>query len=1176
MYKLPSSSNFGSRWVCGLLAASFLGLLPARFAGAQTFINDQNLYLNVPNGPLVTNIDATAFVNKNIYSVTYDTINNNQVQIVEPWWGTLFYTNTGEMMVNAPLASITNGFLTLSSFLTAGVGFEFDLQQGNSNVMAGTFYNPGIIHCNSTLDGNNTSGILFSFSGGAFLPLITIGDCFVSATNIIDPGDIVGCEGGQLNLNGQNVDLTRSVLTLEQGVVNTNNVNVSVNSEGEGINTNGYLPGFSLTPTNAQASFPDFLNLSFSTPYFQQVQTGPTNFLVRAVFIVNANTNVSDTVYVAPSTFDNEGALIQWSGTFLDPATGLTDTNYLYLFHYYPGSFGLTNLFPILSAGTPAIPGFISAFNYLWSQPTPYPGLPAPNTPAFPNNFPDFIITNTYEFFNGNLLGTTVSTNESGLNPGGALTNLPNRLIINASHELKMNLAQISGPNYVSINATNQFDGSPGALIYTPYADLNLAVTNGYPQLTVSNLLASGIPEWGGTLNEWSSRWTNTDGFGNDYDFRVMLVYANLTPSITPEVQNLTLTATNLLISDTLSVIGSLSANAQKLTLTTNALGSGATSLDGELDLQQLEAASWSWNGSFPYLLFLTNNGAIRMPNTANFISSAAVSNGVSTISAIPATNILLEAGGANVASGSSVDIGGGTPYSFAASISKSSPAYSVLIGTKFDGSMSNLIAAINGAKGAGTLYGTNGYFSPNASVTAGPLLANLLPAGITNHGFVVTATIPGTNPGNIITTTTTATNLLWTNSASGVTLAGGADPIPGYTNTAYAPTNYLSIVNNGLMSDQGSTIWVSNFVNSGVFTNGTGSFLLTSWNATLTNGSIFAGGDISLAANTLVASNVTIQAGRSLSLLVTNSFTDLSVSNGSLWTVGASNVTGFNSLGLNLPFLPSSVNNLPTTNNLLGETVFVQSPPPNKALSNYWAGLDYGVTTNGYNTNNMAIGQLILSSLAANSTLCFSGPPGSTNNNAIYVDRLVLEDYAGLAYPNWQGVGGPPTMVFNTNASAGTLTIYYADALSSETVNGGPLQDVSYILNGLNGGHFVWVPQYAGYFSSTTNKLNVGLVENSQPAVVASRINFKLAAVNLPQKSLKMTWESFPGATNSVYYSTNLAAANWVTLTNFVSPTNLPPVGVWPINDVLLEPYNLSVPDVYYRVTVTPNSSGP
>ncbi|HUA65752.1 MAG TPA: hypothetical protein VME24_07890, partial [Alphaproteobacteria bacterium] len=726
--KLPSSSSFGARLVCGGLLAFCMAWLFAQAALGQTYVNNQNQYYSVPGPNPPPQFDDTGFVNKNVFSITYSNFDENNIQFVEPWWGTLYYTNTGEMMVNAPIPSnfIFIGIQLYPFYQTAGVGYEFDLQEGNSNVMAGTFNNPGTIHCNSVLDTNN----IFNFDGAQFFEETSIGGCIISATNIINHGNVNVGVGGQFNLNGQNVDLSRSVLTLEQGLFGSNNVDTTVNSEGQNllVNTNGlWNPFASLTPFEANSAPPppDSLTLLSPSNYIQIIPETPSNNLVQAVFIVNVNTNTPASVYIAPAAIGSDGALIQWSGTFLNPATDIVNTNYLYLYHHF---FTSTNFpFGVLTVGT--IPDQFDEFefgNWLWAQSSPFSPLPPPNTEGFQNVFgPDNLLTNVmYDFFNATLTGTSAGTNATTQNPSGALTNLPNRLIISANHELKMDLAQISGPNYMSINATNQFDGSPGALIATPYSDLNLAVTNGYPHpLTISNLLASSIVQWGGTLDEWGTRWTNLDANGVSWEYRVVLIYANLTPAITPQVQNLTLTASNLVISDVLDVFGSMYANAQSLTLTTNFYGSGATSPDGELNMQQPPWA-WTWSGSFPNLFLLTNNGAIRMPNYADFIATTPVTNGVPTIPPVQATNILYEAAGKNVVQGNTVTIFGSPwVYTFTNTINGASPAYFVKIGPSFDASLTNLAAAINSGKGTDIVYSAYGSFHANPGATAGGLL---------------------------------------------------------------------------------------------------------------------------------------------------------------------------------------------------------------------------------------------------------------------------------------------------------------------------------------------------------------------------------------------------------------------------------------------------------------------
>ena len=69
------------------------------------------------------------------------------------------------------------------------------------------------------------------------------------------------------------------------------------------------------------------------------------------------------------------------------------------------------------------------------------------------------------------------------------------------------------------------------------------------------------------------------------------------------------------------------------------------------------------------------------------------------------------------------------------------------------------------------------------------------------------------------------------------------------------------------MISDQGSTIYANNFLSSGTISNGVGSFTLQSQAAVLTNGSITAGGDVSITSGSLEASNLLLQAGRSLHL---------------------------------------------------------------------------------------------------------------------------------------------------------------------------------------------------------------------------------------------------------------------------------------------------------------------
>jgi hypothetical protein len=184
---------------------------------------------------------------------------------------------------------------------------------------------------------------------------------------------------------------------------------------------------------------------------------------------------------------------------------------------------------------------------------------------------------------------------------------------ITAGKELNLALSTITGPNFLSLTCTNQFDGAAGARIVSPYTDLNLGVTNG--SLSISNLIQSYVPNWVGTIQAWSTRWTATDTNGITTDYRVLIVSSKIAPTFSaPQVQNLTLHGTNLVVSDALNIINSPSIDAQSLTLTLN--GAGAGSPEGELNF---ESSSTFFASSLPNLLWLTNNGTITLGNNGIF-----------------------------------------------------------------------------------------------------------------------------------------------------------------------------------------------------------------------------------------------------------------------------------------------------------------------------------------------------------------------------------------------------------------------------------------------------------------------------------------------------------------------------------------------------------------------------
>ena len=410
------------------------------------------------------------------------------------------------------------------------------------------------------------------------------------------------------------------------GAVGTD-TNGDWNPGGPGFTTTGTLYQQALSANSAFSSYPATLALSNSLSYFSGYKITPTNWVISAVFVQNNSPNAPYNVYIDPpgtvsilDPFGYDGqAHVEWVGTYQDPSSGDTFTNYLYLTDdYVQGSQTNNFVYP-----GPLNNGYPYNFSFATSTSELLTGQPQIQS-GFQNVYADQSITNPYAYMNGQVIASTISTNITSSNPFGGVTNVVGRIQVSASHELNLNNAVITGLNYLSIQATNQFDGSAGSFIAAPFSDINLGVTNG--NLSVTNLLISNIPNWNGPIQAWSTRWTNLfPGSTNIIvDYRVLLVYSQFSPTTQPFVQNLKLTTgTNLFISDVLNVYSSFFTDAQNLTVTTNGYGFGATSLVGQLNgLFPGNMGPQQW----PNLRNVTNNGSITALNSLIFTNLFATS----------------------------------------------------------------------------------------------------------------------------------------------------------------------------------------------------------------------------------------------------------------------------------------------------------------------------------------------------------------------------------------------------------------------------------------------------------------------------------------------------------------------------------------------------------------------
>jgi hypothetical protein len=602
------------RWLlpCGLLS---LALTTVALATDPVFPPyPEVLTYNDPPGPMPT-IDATNFVNTISFTINFGAVTLNP-EVLETR-NTVNYTNTGSMVANA----LANN----------GTGFQFDMQL-NSGVrqMSGSFFNSGSIDCDSVMDnpGANTNG--------------SVGQCIVWATNIVSPGSIVVGQGGLLRLTGQNVDLNHSTLTME-GLLQTSLTGMAgftVLNESVGTDLLGtWQPSVSLTPTSAaneaNAGPVYYMSLTNSTAYLEKPSyTGSTigTNIVRAVFIQNLNPNINTSVYFDKTAIGPGAAHVAFFGpTYLDAVTGLLNTNYLILSDFYAqgasqpavAADGLPVNFTITMTNTVYPPTILTALG----APTPSGWINLPEGNTFLPPYPATVTGNGYAYASVQFEPTTAATNNpSPKNVVDYLaTNLTGRIQISAAN-LSLPIATISGENYLLLQATNQFNGSLGAQIFSPYTDISLAVTNGI--LTITNLLEPDIAAWNGTMTMWTSDWLYTDpATGYNWDFRALLIQLTgpnnnqpLMTATTPSaVWDMTLhVRTNLVISDQFNLLHSLTADASGLTLTAN--GPNAAAPDGELNLLFAPTPPNNlWSNSLPNLRSLTNNGSIRFSSLGLF-----------------------------------------------------------------------------------------------------------------------------------------------------------------------------------------------------------------------------------------------------------------------------------------------------------------------------------------------------------------------------------------------------------------------------------------------------------------------------------------------------------------------------------------------------------------------------
>ncbi len=1060
--KFRKPGNLKNILLLSLLVVIFPGHLPVACAADSFFINTGAFLY--PGTVTSDDIDATNFVNTGYFDILSGGTSLYETR------DTLNYTNSGEM-------TCYSGFL-----------MDDENPLNNSRSMSSSILNSGSIYCSSGFVSTN---------GGLFISSSTSFGIFFSglygyaalATNIINPGLVDVGQGASMDFIGNDVDLSGATLTFEGPTYNTSGVGIHGTNYWDPSYLTATSAGTGFFSTNAVYSNPGYIQYGFTlnptVPFYSTNAVGTNSETIHSAFVQDfSGGNVSYAVYfnTGGKGLGPGNVTIQWSAPYTNLSTGVVLTNYLYLNNdFLAGSSTNLNFINGLPSNFQITQSFIPLLTNL--------------TAATSNFYSGFVagpLTNLSSLGIIYLSSGSASTNQIA---NGSPTNLPDQLVISASHSLNLTNAQISGPNYVSIQAPNQFAASSGASFAAPYLDLSLGSTNG--SLVVSNLIAAQIPYWNGLIQAWSTRWlvgitgTNGSTTTGTNDFRVLVVSSFLSPTTLPQIMNMALNATNnLTFSDSLNILNSFSANSLSLTITTNDVSLGAASPEGGLNI---ENPLFNWPSAFPDLLNLTNFGSIYLANNGVFESST---NSTTVTPGTPqanATAVLSEVSGAtNVAPLDTVTVGY-TTYTYVKHLTNTI-ADQVSVASSLAGSISNLIQAINVSSGSGTLYSTN--TTGNPLVTAGPFVTN---------GFTVTSILTGPS-GNGLPVSVSSKSLVW---SSGSSLSGGVNATPGTTNVASVPVWYDNFINQGSLIASSLDMFANNFVNGGfIFSD---NIELQAQNAAFSGGSVSSIFGISLASQDLVVSNALLTASGSISLQVTNLLSD-GVAAGPVplpapfvWNVG-----GTNSSGLNLLDLPAS-------GGLLGTAIYA-TPPPNKVVYNTWAGADLGANPSGFN-NNAAIGELNLAGGLGGVWYYF----GTGSSNAIYIDSISLNGSSAAT----DSQGNPVAL-----KSAPNFNIYYAQAYSNGV-------SVAKALDGKNNGHLHWVSSYVGHFSSAaytyngqTYYVNAGLLASSPSSVfVAGQVNLTPSLTNVAPNQIKLQWNTPPGANNIVQYTTNLVSGPWLTL---------------------------------------------
>ena len=492
--------------------------------------------------------------------------------------------------------------------------------------------------------------------------LIVADTILLSATNLVNSGQLRAGAAGVLQLQGQNVNVSRSVLSasdtstfssIGRGFrsVDTNGVVTYQNATaitdlywGAGTNnvmrTRGFgmfLPGlnFSLFPPQVFSpsyevesvvggfgsftSFEQIFGTNFA-PFVRTTRQG-TNVNVQVVLVQTntANTNLSVDVRFASISggggfggnfFSGITPILRFSTFGSDITTGTLYTNKLYFLDYING---LTNA--VLSDNTVASSSRPAAYELtrtsFYEQYFSSSFFGFTTNAVLTNNFfhefgfdQDTVTNNFYAAYQ-------VAVGNAAIGPGTAAyvphlddpTNSPGRIDISANN-LDLSGARIQAENFVSIRTDNLIS-SVATQIEAPYIQLDIANTN--LTLTLTNFAPSQVARLNGTLSFYSTIWTNNLTNASptlSYRYHVLIVDASQLSGVTPvTLQEFSARGTNVIINNPLNIGRSVRVTSPAVTF----------SASSTLILPLLAATNLTV-ANFPTVQYFTNLGTINVP----------------------------------------------------------------------------------------------------------------------------------------------------------------------------------------------------------------------------------------------------------------------------------------------------------------------------------------------------------------------------------------------------------------------------------------------------------------------------------------------------------------------------------------------------------------------------------